>query len=560
ENKLPAARQKLAEARAQLGSDWSALSDLATQVEAGEADLDRYQHFLDLIDQAHEEETTPLVEVALGADDSSGYKGTETVAVPWGRRPMAAARLLLAALHRYEILERDDWDTILSDGLLGRDQVEDIRRRAYEELLWLADDVVDRQQEHRSGGKLPPQEAARMALVYLKKAENVHRPTQAFYALRARCRKVLGEEAAYQSDRQRADKTSATLAVDHYLRGQTAYNAKRLAEGAKAFQEALHLEATHYWSLMRLGYCLCDLGQGPDDFAGAARVFTGCLMKRPSHAHAYYCRALAYYRLKQYPDAVADYSRAIELNPKFAPAWTNRGATHRRLGDLAKAVADSSQAIELDPREMMAWDHRGDAHRDLGQPAKAVADYSRAIELDQKFAPAWIERGAAYLRLGEPGKAVTDCTKAIELEAKFPPAFPPAFINRGSAFLRLGQPDKAVADCTRAIELGPKEPAAWVIRGNAYQRLGQSAKAITDFSKAVELHPKFAPAWNNRGLAYRDLGERDKAFADFSQAIELDPKLPEAWYNRGRVYRDRGQWDKAVADLSRAIERNPKYG
>src|SRR5262249_29893538 len=149
ENKLPAARQKLAEARAQLGSDWSALSDLATQVEAGEADLDRYQHFLDLIDPAHEEGTTPLVEVALGADDSSGYKGTETVAVPWGRRPMAAARLLLAALHRYEILERDDWDTILSDGLLGRDQVEDIRRRAYEELLWLADDVVDRQQEHR---------------------------------------------------------------------------------------------------------------------------------------------------------------------------------------------------------------------------------------------------------------------------------------------------------------------------------------------------------------------------------------------------------------------------
>src|SRR5439155_536974 len=54
ENKWAAARQKLAEARAQLGNDRSALGNLAAEVEASEAELDRFQQFLDLIDRAHQ--------------------------------------------------------------------------------------------------------------------------------------------------------------------------------------------------------------------------------------------------------------------------------------------------------------------------------------------------------------------------------------------------------------------------------------------------------------------------------------------------------------------------
>src|SRR5262249_46891657 len=145
---------------------------------------------------------------------------------------------------------------------------------------WLADDVVGRMQEHRSGRKLSPTEAARQALVYLGKAEGARRPSQALYALRARCRKALGEEAAARADTQRADQIRATMALDHYLRGQAAYDAKQLVEGVQAFEAALGLEPTHYWSMMKLGFCLCDLGQGPEDVKGAARVFTGCILKR----------------------------------------------------------------------------------------------------------------------------------------------------------------------------------------------------------------------------------------------------------------------------------------
>src|SRR5262249_31129903 len=157
---------------------------------------------------------------------------------------------------------------------------------------------------------------------------------QALYALRALCRKALGEEAAARADTQRADQTPATMALDHFLRGQAAHDAKQLAEGVQAFEAALRLEPTHYWSLNWLGACLCDRGRGPEDFAGAARVFTGCVLHRPDHAHAYYCRGNAYVKLLRYDNAMADYSKAIELDPRSAPAWANRGAVHNLLGQL----------------------------------------------------------------------------------------------------------------------------------------------------------------------------------------------------------------------------------
>jgi hypothetical protein len=67
DNKLNAARQKLAEARAQLGGDGPALADLAAEVEAGETELSRYQRFLDSIDRAHQAETAPRQESILAA-------------------------------------------------------------------------------------------------------------------------------------------------------------------------------------------------------------------------------------------------------------------------------------------------------------------------------------------------------------------------------------------------------------------------------------------------------------------------------------------------------------
>jgi tetratricopeptide (TPR) repeat protein len=555
ENKLAAARQKLAEAGARLSHDRSALGELTAEVDAGTAELDRFGQFLDWFDRASQASTTPTFEAALGGAGRRDTVLTVPSASALDGRASTAAVFLLRTLHCYDILERDDWRATLEGGLLGRDQIEEIRRTAYEALLWLANDVGRRQKDHRSGEQLSQKAATQQGLVYLGKAESAHRPTQAFYLLRADFRKALGEDAGALADRQMADRTAPTIGQDHFLRGWNAFEAKQLPEAVRAFEAALRLEPKSYWSMVWLGYCLCDLGRGPEDFAGAARVFTGCILKRPDHAHAYVSRATACIKLGRYEDALADCSRAIELNAAHAYAWNQRATAYFHLGRPHKAVADFSTAIELNPKLVIAWNNRGATYCfRLAQYDKAVADFSRAIELDPQLANPRGGRGLAYLNLGQPNKAVADFAKAIELDAQWAAGWN----NRGKAYVQLGQWAKALADFSRAIELDATNAHAWSNRGAIYcGHFAQPHKALADCSRAIELEPKLASAWGNRGAAYVRLGQLDRAIADFSEALRLDPKLAMAWGNRGATYLQLDQPVKAVPDLSKFIEIAP---
>jgi tetratricopeptide (TPR) repeat protein len=586
EKKLTAARQKLAEGWARLGEHRSALGDLAAEVVAAQAELDHFQQFLDLVDRAHAADA-PVPEAALGVDVSHHRAETLPATETAKRHFEAQVPLLRQALLPYEVLGHDDWGATLEGGWLPRDQIEYVRATVYEELLRLAAALLRLNEADRSRLNLSREAAVREALLCVEKAEGARLPTQAFYVLRGRCRKALGQEAAAQADRQRADQTAPTIAMDHELRGRAAYDAKKLPEAVQAFQAALRLDPANFWLLMWLGYCLCDLGKGPEHFAGAAGVFSGCILKRPDHAQAYVCRAIAYHKLGRCEEALADCARAIELGPNNAHARTVRGLAYLTLGQWDKAIADCSEAIRLDRKSAAAWGGRGKVYSGLRQWGQALADLTTALELDPKIAQHWNLRGWVYANIGRPEKAIADYSEAIRLE----PTMADAWARRGDAYLRLSRLQEARVDSSKAIKLDPTNVFAWANRGVAYQALGRSDEALADYSKAIELNPKYLPAWCNRdtlhpprpdkvlaraiasdptlapalarcwlgaGDKYFESAKWDKALASYTRAVELDPKNGWAWHKRGAAYGMLGRWDRALADNSKALELLPR--
>ena len=47
--------------------------------------------------------------------------------------------------------------------------------------------------------------------------------------------------------------------------------------------------------------------------------------------------------------AIADYTRAIELDANFALAYLNRGIAHEQRGDTSAAAKDYRQSLAIDP-------------------------------------------------------------------------------------------------------------------------------------------------------------------------------------------------------------------
>jgi tetratricopeptide (TPR) repeat protein len=254
--------------------------------------------------------------------------------------------------------------------------------------------------------------------------------------------------------------------------------------------------------------------------------------------------------------AIADYTKAIELDPKFALAYNNRGFVRSALGDKQGAIADYTESIRFNNPELhIPYNNRGIAHADLGNTQAAIADYNKALEINPKYALAYNNRGSIRSNLGDKRAAIADYNKAIELD----PKYTIAYNNRGSVYDDLGDRQAAIADYNKAIEIDPDYVDAYNNRGNARFGLGDKKGAITDYNKALALNPKYAITYYNRGNARFDLEDKQAAIADYNKAIEFNPKYVEAYNNRGNARFDLGDKKGSIDDYSKVIELNPNY-
>jgi tetratricopeptide (TPR) repeat protein len=121
--------------------------------------------------------------------------------------------------------------------------------------------------------------------------------------------------------------------------------------------------------------------------------------------------------MERYDEALADFTRAIELDPEDAGAIVSRGETYRAMERYDEALADFTRAIELDPEDAGAIASRGETYRLMGRYDEALADLARAIELDPTSDWAIGSRGQTYRLMGRHDEALADLTRAIELNS-----------------------------------------------------------------------------------------------------------------------------------------------
>jgi tetratricopeptide (TPR) repeat protein len=240
----------------------------------------------------------------------------------------------------------------------------------------------------------------------------------------------------------------------------------------------------------------------------------------PKLAIAYGRRGNVYHDKSEYDRAIADYTKAIEMNPRDAAAYNNRGIAYRAKGENESAIADYTKAIEMNPRDAVAHNNRGIAYRAQGDNDRPIADHARAIAIDPESASAYNNRGIAYRTKGDNDRAIADHAMAIEIDGESASTY----YNRALAFRAKGDNDSAIEDTTMAIEINPRHVGAYVSRGLAHAAKGNHDRAIADYTKAIEINPKHAGAYHNRGLAYRAKGDDDRAVADHTRVVEINKK------------------------------------
>ncbi len=189
------------------------------------------------------------------------------------------------------------------------------------------------------------------------------------------------------------------------------------------------------------------------DYRSGLALWQDTVDKRPNLARAHSALAAEYLQPANLnaSEAIREATRAIELHPD-AGAYLNRGNAYLIRGRDAEALADFTRSIELKSEFAPSYYNRGSALLHLGRLEESLADFDRAIDLAPQFGAAYLQRGGVHLLLEQYESALADFNRAIEID----PRAGDAYFNRAQCRFALKQYDLARRDAMLSRELGVK--------------------------------------------------------------------------------------------------------
>ena len=111
---------------------------------------------------------------------------------------------------------------------------------------------------------------------------------------------------------------------------------------------------------------------------------TRCIELTPDRPGDRSTRALVYRDAGQYQAAINDCDDLLRLFPGYN-AYQNRGIIYDRMGEKDKALADYSKAIELDPQRPGPWWNRACFYERNGKFKEAISDFENTLKADPTY-------------------------------------------------------------------------------------------------------------------------------------------------------------------------------
>ena len=243
---------------------------------------------------------------------------------------------------------------------------------------------------------------------------------------------------------------------------------------------------------------------GRHDYDHALADLSRACELEPGNPDYRYQRAMVYWETKQNGAAMADLDQALKLKPDDLAALVARAQLRTMSKDLAGTrqdldAADGIAAKEADSRLSLAR-----SYQNIDQLPASIAQYDLWISYhpaDARLADALNGRCTARALLGlDLPKALADCNAALRSSAKASPLSAHIMRNRGLVRLRLGDYDKSIADFDDSLKLSPRD--AWALYGRGVDKLrkGKTADGQADMAAAAALAPQIADSFGRRGI------------------------------------------------------------
>ena len=244
-----------------------------------------------------------------------------------------------------------------------------------------------------------------------------------------------------------------------------------------------------------IAYCKQILSENPKNFEAmlllgraylanlddeAFEIFEKVKKLKPNLAAGYFYKGQSILKLgNNYEVVVENFDKAIELDASNAESYFLRGDSQSRLKNFTAAIADFTKAEEMQPAEKI-YKKRGEVYLKNFEFAKAIADFKKVLEFSTQNYSAYEGLAIAYANLKNKTLALENFNKFVELSGK------KNFYNElGEIYFALGDFEKAVENFSKHLEIDSYAVETYYLRGRSYFEQKNFASALADFEEYV---------------------------------------------------------------------------
>jgi tetratricopeptide (TPR) repeat protein len=286
----------------------------------------------------------------------------------------------------------------------------------------------------------------------------------------------------------------------------------------------------------------------------AMAQFSKAIEVDPTYADAYAQLSACESVKQQYDDAIKHAAEAVRLNPRHARGHVTMASALAAKGRNAEALEHWRSAVATEPSMAAAHAGLGDACNNLERLDEAAQAYQAALAADANAVSPMASLGLTWLKKGEPAKAAEQFHAALGK----PPAGSQDRLAKVEALIGLGRTVDAFAQW-RAVFNKASEVELHSAFAAYLIKYGRGATAKEHLLEALRVDGNSVAAANN--MAWLLATDPDPAVADGNEALRLASAVAAAVPSNAGILETlsaaqaaAGQFEQASDTSRRAID------
>lgn len=302
-----------------------------------------------------------------------------------------------------------------------------------------------------------------------------------------------------------------------------------------------------------------DMAIEKGDFPSGFKYYNKLIRLAPSQL-AYFKRASAYIKKKEWDKAIQDFSKSVDLDPKFYKGYVSRAKVSMLTGRCVEAQADVDVILKENPKNKQILK--------LIPDISACANHVRAADDSE--------------RQGKLDEAKTAITAALQIAYQSVSLL----LRRANIHMTLKDHQSVLVDTRELLQQDKTNVAAMEVRAEAFYRMGDHEVAMNHYKEGLRLDPErremkdkynaLKKLMRVTAMAEKLIAEKQlpQAAASLEEAVEVDPsnrlhnvqlliKLCRTWRQQADSLTDEERKvaaRHAIAACNRAINLDAAHG